>query len=313
MKIPLFHFLLIALLCLGHHFLPAQNIQTQVTQYLQQLQQQQAVSPPALPVLKEDEAKQLLITLSAYRTDSLQEVRQAAYVFTHELGLRTGSIVVKTQAVGQLMRGLQDNDPGLQQWVAGKLKQYPKSSFNQESKDLLEQAIRQQKATLAALVLVAGYLELMPIAPFMMHLLQFQSATLNVIEKWNLHLALARMGEPKAIAYCVRKVEQFPVNDEVVYELLPGLAYIRQPESFAYLQEQLWNEDQNCSVADPESSGQISCAYRILELITPYIQDFPIQLSAGGDVETQDYTAALHAAKEWLTAHPDYQLKRDIY
>lgn len=126
--------------------------------------------------------------------------------------------------------------------------------------------------------------------------------------KWSTHLALARLGDPNALNYVVQRTRKLGVNDEVVYELFPGLAYTRQKQAFEYMIETIKSDDKNCKSADPENPEAINCAYRILEFLAPTIKDFPLKIDASGDLEVADYTIALQQAREWFERNPQYQI-----
>lgn len=297
---------------MGYH-LSAQSLAVEINDYFDQLRQQP--NTKSLSFRNDDgkDALQGLATLQKYQLDSLATVRQEAYRLVHELVQQATDQEMRIKGVNQLVQGIRDNGPGIQRWVAQRLSQYEKDVFSPDSHQLIEQVIRQRNAAFAELVLIAGYLELKNIAPLFVELLKTSATELTTEEKWNVHLAMARMGDPLFINYCVRKVKKFGVNDDVVYELLSGLIYIRQPESFAYLQALIFDDEKSCTVADMESEGNITCAYRILEMVTPYIQNFPLQLAAGGDIEGQNYPVALQTARDWFLSHQTYTLKREVY
>lgn len=126
--------------------------------------------------------------------------------------------------------------------------------------------------------------------------------------KWSTHLALARLGDPNALNYVVQRTKKLGVNDDVVYELFPGLVYTRQRQAFEYMIETIKSDDKNCLSADPENPEPINCAYRILEFLAPTIKDFPLKIDASGDLETSDYAAALQQTREWFVLNSNYQI-----
>ncbi|MGM0579812.1 MAG: hypothetical protein ACQETL_03980, partial [Bacteroidota bacterium] len=93
-------------------------------------------------------------------------------------------------------------------------------------------------------------------------------------------------------------------------DIYPTLAFTRQKAAVDVLVEQVFNDEQNCSSPDPDSNQKITCAYRILEIIAPIIQDFPIPVDeATGDLDTDDYEEALQQSREWLEANRiDYSI-----
>lgn len=126
--------------------------------------------------------------------------------------------------------------------------------------------------------------------------------------KWSAHLALARLGEPNAVNYVVQRIRKLGVNDDVVYELFPSLIYTRQREAFEYVIQIIKSDEKNCKSADPENSEPVNCAYRIIEFLAPAVKDFPLQVDSSGDLKVDNYSIALHQAREWFASNPQYQI-----
>jgi hypothetical protein len=126
--------------------------------------------------------------------------------------------------------------------------------------------------------------------------------------KWSTHLALARLGEPNAVSYVLQRTTKLGMNDDVVYELFPGLVYTRQRQAFEYMIETIKRDDKNCKSADAENPEPINCAFRVLELLAPLIKDFPLKIDASGDLEVTDYAIALQQARKWFASNPQYQI-----
>ena len=104
------------------------------------------------------------------------------------------------------------------------------------------------------------------------------------------------------------QIKQQPLNDDVVYELLPDLVYTRQKDALDYLVAIIQSDEKRCQSADPEAEQNIRCGYRVLELLAPVIADFPLTLDESGDLAVSDYPQALEEARRWLTEHEDYKI-----
>jgi hypothetical protein len=104
-----------------------------------------------------------------------------------------------------------------------------------------------------------------------------------------------------------------PVNDEVVYQIYPDLVYTRQKEIVALLIGQLNSDVKNCESADAERPANIPCAYRVMEMLAPAIEGYPVKLDASGDIDAKDYTEALQKVRTWFKEHPDYKISKDKF
>jgi hypothetical protein len=126
--------------------------------------------------------------------------------------------------------------------------------------------------------------------------------------KWSAHLALARLGEPNALAFILQRVQKLGINDDVVYDIFPDLVYTRQRQAFNYLIEVIKGDEKKCKSADPENPEPINCGYRVLELIAPVIKNFPLKTDPSGDLEVKEYAVALRQVRKWLEKNPDYEI-----
>ena len=96
-----------------------------------------------------------------------------------------------------------------------------------------------------------------------------------------------------------------PVNDDVVYDLFPDLVFVRQPRTFSYMLAQVNRDTKDCRSANPSKETPILCAWRVLAMVAPYIEDFPLRQDVAGGLDTNDYQQALSTAREWIAANAD--------
>ena len=136
---------------------------------------------------------------------------------------------------------------------------------------------------------------------------------LPVKRKWNLALALARMGDEKALNYCLEKVKKASIDNQIVGYVLPDLLYTRQKAAVDYCVELLYSDEKQCRSANPDSPEAIPCAYRIIELLSPVIIDFPVKVNPAIGLESDNYPETLQSVREWLKANPDYKIRTDNF
>ncbi|WP_224996309.1 hypothetical protein [Cesiribacter sp. SM1] len=136
----------------------------------------------------------------------------------------------------------------------------------------------------------------------------------NIHMRWTAYLALSRMANTEATQLLVKKARKLPLGDDLVYELLPDLAWVRQKAATDYLVKLLLLESTDCSSPDPDSSRKITCAYHIMELLVPTIQKSPLQLGTSGDIPTDSYPKARAQASEWFRKNgSNYQLVKNSW
>ena len=122
-------------------------------------------------------------------------------------------------------------------------------------------------------------------------------------DKNDYDMAMLRIGAPAQVARLQSLLARLQVDDDFVYHSAPALLYTKRREVIDFFMSEILEDKRNCNVAEAHSDGRINCAYRLLEMITPLIHDFPLKLRAGGDLATDDYPSALETAREWIRNH----------
>jgi HEAT repeat protein len=258
----------------------------------------------------EEEKTAAISSLQTYSQDSLLEVRLKAYDLLYQLMLNSNKMDTRQASFQAFLQGLKDEERAVQGFIADRFQSAEAEVYTDEMRNLLVGKLNPRPFYYEELVLALAHInEQQAIKPIINHL-RTQSSEMSQMERWQAHIALARLGEKPALDFIVRKAQELPVNDDMIYDIYPTLAFTRQKAAVDVLVEQVFNEEQNCSSPDPDSNQKITCAYRILEIIAPIIQDFPIPVDeATGDLDTDDYEAALQQAREWLEANQaDYSI-----
>lgn len=299
----------IVVLLLSVFGLFAQSPTSSVESYLAAVRQ--GSYPPAPNRLWQEASQHssTLATLSSYYSDTLAAVRAQAYFLAKQVGTNSQTSSVRQQAVSQLTQGLADENSGNVDRIHTYLTEFQPKDFTNSARQSVARLLTQRAAHLARLFKLAGYLGLQDQIP----VLQELASTLSGRDRWAAQLALARLGDQEALASILDRAKRYPVNDDVVYELLPDLVYTRQKDALDYLVTVVQSEEKNCQSADPEGEESMLCGYRVLELLAPVIVDFPLALDESGDLAMSDYPKALRQARQWLRLHPDYQVRVDQF
>ncbi|MDR1385023.1 MAG: hypothetical protein LBJ67_14415 [Planctomycetaceae bacterium] len=214
----------------------------------------------------------------------------------------------KQQEVYRLVQGLSDEDNGVIGQRVGELKMFAVADFDAASQaEIVRLLKRPNYPHYNDIALLAGYIGVGK-AELMQH---YQNPGLPVRQKWNIVLALARMGEKAPLEYCLSKIKKAPVNSYAINYLFPDLIYTRQKAAIDYCVEWLHSDEKLCQSPNPDYSASIPCAYAILELLAPVIEAFPVPVDPVIGLETGDYEKTLQEVRKWFKAHPNYQIKTD--
>lgn len=273
---------------------------------------EEATSPKAPEALyKTGQPAEMPDHLSTYYNDTMPEIRGKAFYLTYKLGSENSQVAGR--CIENLTIGLKDKNTGIVDLVMNYLKMFRASDFPLSAKDTINALVERTTPHYKNLVKLAGFLQLEKSREILKRKLQTKDYA-SPGERWAILLSLSRMGEQKAIDFCLKIAKRAGVNDDFVYDIAPGFVYTRQKELTDYLVSLLYSEQKDCSSPNPESSGQIHCGYRLMELLAPVVRDFPLKTDVAGEIVTDDYEKALNKTRSWFKKYEDdYQLLGDTF
>jgi HEAT repeat protein len=293
------------LLIINSHFLFAQNdvsVKKLLDEYMYTIRIKDYTSSPSKELYSEKNSKYLLTLLVDYYADTLAKVRSKAYYLTYKASYRSNIKEIKNNAVFNLVQALKDKDPGVVGNVADLLTNYYNFDFNSASKDSLRSILHVQTNYRDKIIRLIGFLNLTDQIEYLKTFLSKEnSGSRKVI--WATNIALARLGDDEKIDFCIEYIKNQPLNDDVIYELVPDLIYTRNKKVIDYLVEILLDETKNCHSANPENPQKIECGYRMMEYLAPVIKDFPLKIDSSGDLIADDYEEALKITRNWFKEH----------
>ena len=260
-------------------------------------------------ILSKFNVEKLTDALQTYYADTLPAVRSKAYYLTYRKG-NDAAGSEREIAVNRLAKGISDADGGLTGQILDYLQAFSVADFDKESRNLIANRLKNlDMPHYDALVLLAGFIgegngELSEL---------YHSPGLSVKKKWSIALALARMGNQEETGWCVQKVKKAPVNSGLVENVLPDLVYTRQKEAIDYCVELLFSDKKLCQSPNPDLSEKIPCAYRIIELLAPVIENFPIKVDPAIGLESDNYPKTLQTVRNWFKNNNNYIIKKDKY
>ena len=248
--------------------------------------------------------EQLINQLAPYYSDTMALIRQKAYHLTFRSGIGSDLNSERNIAIRRLLDGVNDRDGGIVGQTLRFLQQFSRNDFDDEAKSFISGIISQTRIPhYRELVLLAGY-----VGAGMEELEElFLDADLSQSHRWQISLALARMGDASQTAYIVNLVKRLPVNNDLTEYVLPDLIYTRKREAIDYCVELLFIDDKNCESHHPDISEKISCAWMILPLLANVIADIPVTIDASGDI-AGDYQKALQDSRNWLLENKEYEI-----
>lgn len=307
MSLKLYFVVLLLLACSASH---GQDLRTTLTAYFSEVRSGKYQSIPK-NLFQPENAKSTLTSVVPYLKDSSAIVRAKAYALVQLVGNTTRQDNLREDAVTKLAEGVKDRDSGNAGLAIGYLQGFRKEDYTSAVKDTLVNIFGRRPPHLKEYIKLIGFLELTQTRDDLRALAQQGNASRQ--ERWAALLALARMDDRYATDDVIKRVSKLPVNDEVVYQIYPDLVYTRRKEIIGILIDQLNSDAKNCESADAERPANIPCAYRVMEMLAPAIEGYPVKLDASGDIDAKDYTEALQKVRTWFRSHPDYKINKDKF
>jgi hypothetical protein len=260
---------------------------------------------------KPENATNFLNSLPVYFKDTVVVVRSKAAAIARTIGTQSKVATVRATAVQQLIAATRDKDSGNTGAALMYLTEFKKTDFTNANKDSLHSLLKNKSAHIDIVMKLIGFLEMKETNNELYAL--SQDVAMGRKERWTSMLALARMGDGQAAGDIMNRVKRMPLTDAVVYEIFPDLVYTRNQEAISYLIEALNSDSKNCESANADSNEKIPCAYRVMEMLAPVIENYPLKLSESGDIETTDYPGALQKVRNWLKEQKELKILKDRY
>jgi hypothetical protein len=276
-----------------------------------QLTQSKAIPADEEVLFKPGNEIYTLVGVKAWYTDTVKAVRTEAVSITARTGLKTQEPGVKQEAVKMLTGACADKDIAISGMAINYLTHFNRRDFVKDICDSVGILLKKQLPQFEKLARLAGFLDLKDQQQFLTNMLNDKSLSTKL--QWSINLSLARMGNSSSIRTCLLLSKDYPVDDNIIYYILPDLVYTRQKVVFEYLLEILNSNKRSCTSPNPNYSGNILCGYRVMEALAGVVKNFPLKTHKSGDIETDDYDKALQITREWFKNNPNYELDMDIY
>lgn len=235
--------------------------------------------------------------------------RYTSYFYLQRIALSMEDVGSQTELLDFFVKvALKDSDLGNRRAAIKLLYSFPFECVDERIKNSLSVYVVNREKPFSDYARLAAWFRIYQIEVPLLQALQ--EGDLSNKERWELRLALGRIGNPESIQYCMEMIRSAGINDLVVNTLVPEIIYLNQREGVDYLLMKVLDDEKQCSSPNPEVDTQITCAYRLMEALAPEIVGFPIEVDASGDLLTDDYELALNEVRQWINEnYQTYQIK----
>lgn len=287
------------------------NLNDGLNTYYNQSRQGQPVIDISKKLLKFNN-DDLLFAISNAVNDTSMDKRLALYKLLNFIGHETNKSSFKKQAIKQLINGLSDRDGGIIGLNLQYITTFELKDFDTELKYKISEQSKTPQPHYEMFIKICGWLGNNDMVYEFRNMISEKKG--DVKSRWAMRLAMARMGEPDMVDYCLGRIQKIPVGDDMVYEIVPDIIYTRQKVLFDYLLKVIESDAKNCSSPNPASNTKFICAFRIIEQLAPYIEDFPVSADTSGDLKEKNYDKALTDVRKWIIANREtYKIRESVY
>jgi hypothetical protein len=302
-------YLLLILLTLPFPFIFAQKNSDVLEKYFNDARKNESYYIPQ-NTLKEINSARLLKYVRPFLADDHAFVRYKAIDLVKRKGLLLTDTIERRTYTRTLMEGCKDKDSGNSGAASGGLTLFLRSDFDGNARDSILSLLKQKPFHYDRIIRLAGFLEIKEAGSLLTGLVQNDS-TCSQKDRWSAHLALARMGDSTNMEYCLSRVKSVPVNDQSIYALFPDLVYTRQVAAIQYIMDEIMDDAKKCSSPNPNSEEPVICAYGLIELAGPVIENFPLQPDETGEIEIENYEETLAQVRKWINSKPAVRVRRE--
>jgi hypothetical protein len=183
------------------------------------------------------------------------------------------------------------------------LKTFCKQDFDETSRNTIINKLKKGKC-LKNIILIGGMLELRETEPILRRMLTDKYCSF----KWEIHLALARMGFKEEISYCIKSVNFDSLVNDFDYKDWVQISYIKSKESIELLNKVLNSEKRLSQIKENVLGSKV--ATMAIHLLIHDIKKFPIKLNEAVAYSDKE----IDIARQWMKAHKNnYVINRDVY
>jgi hypothetical protein len=248
----------------------------------------------------------LLDSLVSFKKDTSATVRFNVNLLEYKIALSNPQdTAIVHEVVFRLIQSLADTDNRVRQSSAKKLITFSESDFDKRSVHLLSKNLKKYTDS-KELFLIIGLANVQELKKYMLSKVNYNPATtLSDFNSpnWGMQMALARMGNPESINYCVSNIDGYNEAIPKYTLLLKDLAYTRSRSAVALLRKYLDNTTRMPSVS-AGVEGAPYCHYA-LDILIAMLEDFPVKSTGLGYSQ-----ADIDAARVWIDSHSDYKIKQ---
>lgn len=249
--------------------------------------------------------------INEIKQDSLSSVTYDYINIIGQIALTSNNKVTKQLVVEMYCRGIYKN-AFLNSISINYLRKFKQEDFNDSAKFYLKDGLSVSPNNIGSTAKITAFACGKSCIIDLQNVLAKQGLT--KFDKKDIKLALIRAEQTNSEQRLLQSAKEQVINDNFVYNLINDLTYTRNKAIFDYLLDLINRDTKTCNSADNDNPEPMICAFRLIEKVAPYLNNFPAKLNANYELDTKDYALLLSDVRIWIKGNKDtYSLNHNIY
>ncbi len=206
-------------------------------------------------------------------TDSIFDVRWKCFSLASLIGSTNNTETVKSEIVSIMLKGMFDNDSRIVFFASENLSEIKVSNYSDSQKDTLVKLLENinNPNILVTLYRVCGENRIYE-SEDLLQTVAF-SNDVPFFQRWVALASLTRLGNNEAEEKMHGYLTRIGLSLDAINTLYPYVMFSRSNKNVGYLIDQIKNNEAGCESSNPDFTDQIPCAYHILKVVAPEIEE----------------------------------------
>ncbi len=254
-------------------------------------------------ICSENNKDTIIPLLTNYCTDTMPDVRKQAYRYIVITAINSNDSSFRAMVVEKIANSCFDTSIFVVSQSVKMLTKFTSFDYSINSKNIIDSLANYSNVYTNEFYKIAAFVKSKNAESILLSKLDSAKST---IEKWHIHIALARLGNNKSVSFITNKLGTANINNGFINSILPDLIFTKQKPIFDYLLNIVLLDNINCVTNNPVNSLPLHCGYFIIEKLGYNIEGFPLEYDKYGDLVDDINQSDFNNIKKWITENKDY-------
>lgn len=257
-----------------------------------------------------EDADQLFPIAEEYLLAAPKAEKRKYYKLILSIGAKAKQESLKRQTISYMLQAYEKEQlPELGVYYLERLTIFHRKLFDKGAKARIRTLLRNEKQNIKELILLIGFLQIKEEKKYLKDSFlsdkqsQFRSNEIDQLqaETWTTYLALARMGDRKAINHVVKKFQDVKDNWNLCRSIASDVDYVRQKKSHQLLVDLALRKE----YLHHQDTSSTPCNFYLLPLLLKSTKNYPYERVYYPDIEGE--------ILKWFEGNRKLAINREIF